>query len=219
MSAILSENIVDKYLQNLLKGNRANCSAIAHEYLAQNNSPIDLYEEVFKVALYEVGRLWENNKITVATEHLATAITEGILNELFEQIISGKKYNKKVVVACVENEQHQVGIKMVADIFELKGWESFFLGTGIPTSELVKYLHQTQPDLLAISLSVYFNFTNLLKMLEIIKVEVPDLQIILGGQAISRLANEALTRLENVIILSDLYMLDKFIDAINAKSN
>jgi len=219
MSAILSENIADNYLQNLLKGNRANCSTIAHEYLAQNPSPRDLYEEVFKVALYEVGKLWEKNKITVATEHMATAITEGILNELFEQIVSGKKHNKKVVVACVENEQHQVGIKMVADIFEMKGWESFFLGTGIPTSELVKFIRETQPDLLAISLSVYFNFTNLLKMLEILRNEFPNLQIILGGQAISRLANEALTRLENVIILPDLYMLEKFIDAINTKSN
>jgi MerR family transcriptional regulator, light-induced transcriptional regulator len=140
MSIIFSENIADDYLQNLLTGNRANCSAIAKQYLAQNPSIQDLYEEVFKVALYEVGHLWETNKITVATEHMATAITEGILNELYESLIPQKIYNKKVVVACVENEQHQVGIKMVADIFEMKGWESFFLGTGIPITELIKFI-------------------------------------------------------------------------------
>ncbi len=216
MATIDSTYFTDTFLLNLLQGNKGNCSALAHEYLAQNPSIQDLYEEVFKTALYEVGRLWENNKITVATEHMATAITEGILNELFAQIISGKKYNKKVVVACVENEQHQVGIKMVADIFELNGWESFFLGTGIPTAELVKYLFEIQPDILAISLSVYFNFTSLVKMLDVIKTEYPNLQIILGGQAISKLSGEALQRLENVIILSDLYMLEKYIDTINA---
>lgn len=219
MSTSHTEKIVDEFLQNLLKGNRANCSALAHGYLQSNSSIMDLYEKVLKTALYRVGLLWEQNKITVATEHMATAITEGILNELFEQIISGKKFNKKVVVACVENEQHQVGIKMVADIFELKGWESFFLGTGIPTSELIKFLRETKPDLLAISLSVYFNFTNLLKMLETIKNEFPNLLIMIGGQAIGQVANEKLSRLENVIILSDLYMLDKFIDSIHAKSN
>lgn len=219
MTTISSEVFADNFLQNLLKGNRVNCSALAHEYLAQNSSLKDLYEEVFKVALYEVGRLWENNKITVATEHMATAITEGILNELFEQIISGKKFNKKVVVACVENEQHQVGIKMVADIFELKGWESYFLGTGIPVSELIKFIREKQPDLVALSLSVYFNFANLLKMVEKIKDAFPDLQILLGGQAVSRLSNESFNRLENVIILPDLYILDKFIDSINAKIN
>lgn len=208
--------VVQEYLQNMLKGNRSNCSVVARQYLAKNPSIKDLYEEVFKVSLYEIGRLWETNQITVATEHLATAITEGILNELFEQIVSGKKYNKKVVVACVENEKHQVGIKMVADVFEMKGWESFFLGTGIPTSELVKFIREIQPDILAISLSVYFNFANLLKMLEILRIEFPDLHIILGGQAFSRASEDTLSRLGNLVLLSDLYLLEKYIDSINA---
>ena len=215
MEAIQFNPVIQDFLQNLLKGNRATCSSITRQYLAQNPSIKDLYEEVFKVSLYEVGRLWETNQITVATEHMATAVTEGILNELFEQIVSQKKYNKKVVVACVENEKHQVGIKMVADVFEMKGWESFFLGTGIPTSELVKFIRETQPDILAISLSVYFNFASLLKMLELLRSEFPELQIIIGGQAFSRVSDEALLRLGNVVLISDLYLLEKYIDTIN----
>lgn len=216
MEAAKVDSITNDFLLNLLKGNRANCSSIARQYLEKNPSIKDLYEEVFKVSLYEVGRLWETNQITVATEHLATAITEGILNELFEQIITKNKVDKKVVVACVQNEQHQVGIKMVADVFEMKGWESFFLGTGIPTSELVKFIHETKPDILAISLSVYFNFANLLKMLEQLRNEFPALQIIIGGQAFSRASEEALSRLGNVVLLSDLYLLEKYIETINA---
>lgn len=216
MEIIQRDLFTRDFLQNLLKGNRANCSSIARQYLAQNPSIKDLYETVFKVALYEVGRLWETSQITVATEHMATAVTEGILNELFEQIVPQKKYNKKVVVTCVENEKHQVGIKMVADIFELKGWESFYLGTGIPISELIKFIRETQPDILAISLSVYFNFANLLKMLEILRSEFPNLQIILGGQAFSRTSDETILRLGNVLFLPDLYLLEKYIETINA---
>lgn len=216
MEAEKVDSITDNFLQNLLKGNRANCSAIARQYLAKNPSIKDLYEEVFKVSLYEIGRLWETNQITVATEHMATAITESILNELFEQIISGRKYNKKVVVACVGGEQHQVGIKMVADVFEMKGWESFFLGTGIPTNELVRFISEIKPDLLAISISVYFSFANLLKMLEIIRAKFPDLQIIVGGQAFTRITDDVFQRLGNVVLLTDLYLLEKYIDSINA---
>jgi len=206
--------LVQDFLQNLLKGNRANCSSISREYLGKNPSVKDLYEEVFKVSLYEVGRLWETNQITVAAEHMATAITEGILNELFEQIVPKNKVNKKVIVACVEGEYHQVGIKMVADVFEMKGWESFFLGTGIPTTELVRFIRETKPDILAVSLSVYFNFANLLKMLELLRSEFPDLQIIIGGQAFSRVSDEALLRLGNVVLLPDLYLLEKYIESI-----
>jgi methanogenic corrinoid protein MtbC1 len=188
---------------------------IAKAYLRENPSIKDLYEEVFKAALYEVGRLWETNKITVATEHMATAITEGILNELFDEIIPKKKLNKKVVVACVENEQHQVGIKMVADVFEMKGWESFFLGSGVPTNELIRFIHSTMPDILAVSLSVYFNYSSFLKMMRSLQIEFPNLQIIIGGQAFTRVSHDALLRLGNVVLLPDLYLLEKFIDSLN----
>ena len=93
---ISENNFNQEYLANLLLGNRRKCSDIAHRFLNENNSINDLYEKVIKIALYEVGTLWEQNKISVAAEHLATAITEGILNELFEQIIANKRINKKL---------------------------------------------------------------------------------------------------------------------------
>lgn len=207
--------VVGEFLVGLLAGDRAKCSALTWGYLGQNPSIKDLYEEVFKVALYEVGRLWETNRISVASEHLATAITEGILNELFDQISAGQKSQRKVVVACVENEQHQVGIKMVADLFELRGWESFFLGAGIPTTELVMFVRETRPDMLAISLTVYFNFTCLLRMLELLRKEFPALPIILGGQAFCHVSEAAVKRLEVMKVFHDLNTLDEFLEQLN----
>jgi len=217
MEATRSYDFSAKYLENLLQGNRRNCSAIAKQYLAQNPSFLQLYEEVFKVALYEVGRLWETNQISIASEHIATAITEGILNEHFEQIISKTRLNRKVVVACVEDEKHQVGIKMVADTFEMHGWESFFLGSGISIVELIRYIHEVKPDMLAISLSIYFNFANLVKMLNKLRGEFPELQIIIGGQAFKHVSAELISKVGNVVILTDLYLLEKFINVLNSK--
>jgi methanogenic corrinoid protein MtbC1 len=217
MKAASTEDFAKGFLENLLMGNRAECSALAHEYLAQNPSIKDLYEKVFKVALYEVGKLWENNKITVATEHMATAITEGILNELFEQIISSERNNKKVVLACVEGEKHQVGIKMVADMFEMKGWESFFLGAGIPTSELIRFIREVKPDVVAISLSIYFNYANLVRMVEAIRAEFPDVLLLVGGQAFAHITNNELGKIPRLVLLADLNILEKFIDTLNRK--
>lgn len=202
-------------LNRLLDGDRAACSEIVHEYLKKNPSITDLYEEVLKVALHEVGSLWERNQISVATEHLSTAIIEGIMNELFEQIISGKKFNKKAVVACVENEMHQVGIKMVADVFEMNGWETYFLGAGIPTSELLKFIKQVNPNLIAISLSVYFNYSSLIKMLSAIRESFPQIEIIIGGQALKHLSGNEKRSLGDAVILPDLYFLERYIKTIS----
>lgn len=205
----------EKYLSYLLEGNRSKCSVLVHQFLKENNSIQDLYENVMKVALYEVGVLWEKNRISVAAEHLATAITEGVLNELFEQIISSKQLNKKVVLTCVESEEHQVGVKMVADVFEMQGWESYFLGTGIPINELVSYLKEIKPDILALSFSIFFNYKSLLNTLELVKAEFPDLMIIIGGQAFNHLDASALGRFDKTIYLPDLYILEQFVKSIS----
>jgi len=218
MEQALPENFTVQYLDHLLKGDKAKCSAIVKHYLLLHPSVINLYENLLKVALYEVGVLWEANKISVATEHMATAITESILNELFDQIISKKRLNKKVVVTCVENEDHQIGIKLVADVFEMNGWDSYFLGTGIPNNELVRFIKEIKPDLIAISLTVYFNYSYLLKTIDLLKKEFPELLILIGGQAISRLTDKTLETIENVIILSDLYILDKYVNALNTNN-
>lgn len=212
---ILENTFSDEYLTNLLLGNRRECSAIVHRFLNKNDSINDLYEKVIKEALYKVGKLWEQNKISVAAEHLATAITEGILNELFEQIISDKRLNKKVVLTCVDNEKHQVGIKMVADVFEMHGWESLFLGTGIPVGELKRYIQQVNPDILAISLSIFFNYQNLLNTLKTVRDEFPELLIIIGGQGFNHLNNQDLNKTQGVVYLQDLYVLEQFVKSLN----
>lgn len=215
----MNESYPADFLEHLLKGHRQACSNIVRELLRINPSIKDLYEGTFRTSLYEVGQLWETNKISVAAEHTATAIVEGILNELFEQLISTKRCNKKVVVACVDKEQHQVGIKMVADVFEMNGWESYFLGTGIPNQELIRYIHEVKPDLIALSLSVYYNFLNFQTLLNLLVNEFPDLQILVGGQALQHVSEKDMADYKNVQLLSDLYVLEKYIVSLNAKSN
>ena len=102
-----TQNIHRDFLSALITGNRTECSQIAKKLLNNKYSLIELYETIIKQSLYEVGELWEYNKISVATEHMATSIAESILNELYDQIISDRRVHKKIVVACVENEFHQ----------------------------------------------------------------------------------------------------------------
>jgi methanogenic corrinoid protein MtbC1 len=172
-----------KYLECLLAGKRKEAAEICRNYFNEQNTIRELYDIVITPALYEVGQLWEHNMISVAAEHLATAITEGILNEFYPQIIPQEYNGKKVVLTCVTNEEHQVGIKMVADIFELHGWESFFLGIGAPVNELKSFIRDINPQCIAISLSVYFNHKILTEMINELSNTFPDIPVIVGGQA------------------------------------
>lgn len=98
------------FLKSLLEGDRVMASDIIYNLTVKNHTINDIYENVIRRALYDVGVLWEEGKISVATEHLSSAIVESILNELYSKIISRYRTDKIVVAASVEKEVHQIGI-------------------------------------------------------------------------------------------------------------
>src|SRR6056297_1720566 len=64
----------DDYLMSLLAGDRRRCRDFVRQLLDQGVGVKILYSDLFRNSLYEVGSLWENNQVSVATEHLATAV-------------------------------------------------------------------------------------------------------------------------------------------------
>ena len=200
----------DTFFNSLLEGNRLECQKVMEEFRKSNSSIIVLYEDIFKKSLYRIGKMWEYNKISVAVEHMATSITEGLMNELLPEIMNLERVNKRIVISCVENEEHQVGGKMVADIFEKNSWDTNYLGANIPMDELVKFCEFVKPDLICLSLSVYTNIQFLLKEITAIR-QVTDKPIIIGGQALIKVGLEISQKLKNVLYFGSLEGIENYI--------
>ena len=60
-----------------------------------------LYTDLFQRSQYRVGELWESQRISVAVEHLATAITERMLTLVHPQVFSGTARNRTINVTPV----------------------------------------------------------------------------------------------------------------------
>lgn len=60
---------VTAYLEFLLQGERRKATLLITKLMEQGTSIKDIYQHIFQVSQYEVGSLWERNKITVAHEH------------------------------------------------------------------------------------------------------------------------------------------------------
>ena len=209
MTALLiSEERYQDYLHALLAGNRRRCHDIVRELLEKDPDIKDLYVHLFQRALYEIGELWEKNKISVTTEHIATAITEGLLTQVYPMIFASEHSGKKGLVACVPNEYHQIGAKMVADTFELNGWDGYFVGSNTPVQELIKTIGETQPDVIALSLSIYFNLPHLEKMIAEIRKYDSDIPIWIGGQAFRWGGSEIVEKYPGTLFIDSLQNLE-----------
>jgi methanogenic corrinoid protein MtbC1 len=114
-------------------------------------SPRDVYLEVLGPALVEVGRLWQEARITVAHEHLATATTKAIMAGLAPLVGKPPPVGRRIVLACSPGELHGVGLRMVADFLEGDGWEVLELGADTPTSDLLAIVTSERPDAVGLS--------------------------------------------------------------------
>lgn len=199
------------FQNNLIAGNYEECSEFVKTILNEGVDIKQLYDSILKKSLYNVGEMWEKGRISVATEHLASAIVETILSEVYFKIITQKKQNKTAVLACTENEFHQIGIKMVSDIFERNGWHVHFSGASTTTEALLSRIESVRPDVVAISLSIPFNLPTLEKMLVKIRDQFPDLYILVGGQAFLHGGFDMLKKFGSIIYKADLSDLEEYL--------
>ncbi len=205
----------NRLLNHLLAGNYRASSEIVKEMMDASVPITEIYENLFKPAMYKVGDLWEENKITVATEHLASAIVESLLNQMYLSYRLSANPEKTVIVTCLENEYHQIGARMVADVFELNGWKVFFLGANTPIKDLLEFIRTIQPSLICISLSIYFHLPVLHSTLEEIRKMFPELPVLTGGQAFKRGGSDTIGKYKNIRYLPDLLSLQSYLMATN----
>lgn len=173
-----------EYLNEILAGKRKLALEIIMEAYHGGYPIPAIYMDVFQEALYEIGRLWETNQITVADEHMGTAITQYVMSNLYQYFEVAKMQRGKLVMTGVEGELHQVGANMVADVLEADGWDVMFLGTNVPSAGVIESIRAHKADLFGISSTMLFNIPKVIRLVEATRKEFGDsVRIMLGGGA------------------------------------
>jgi MerR family transcriptional regulator, light-induced transcriptional regulator len=117
-----------EYLARLLRGDRRGAGALLSDAAGRGTPLADIYLRVIQPALYEVGRLWQANEISVAQEHFCSAATQLIMAQFYPLIFKSERRGKTLVAACASGELHEIGLRAVADFFEMAGWDTHYLG-------------------------------------------------------------------------------------------
>ncbi|MFE6365850.1 B12-binding domain-containing protein [Streptomyces sp. NPDC057806] len=130
----------------------------------------------------KVGEEWAANRITVAQEHAATAINDRALAALSHRYAAHTADARgKVLVACVDEEWHGLPARLVAEVLRLRGWRVDYLGAQVPTEHLIAHIHQTGPDLVALSSSIPTRLP--LAHAAITAVQATGTPVLVGGAA------------------------------------
>ncbi len=79
---------------------------------------------------------------------------------------------------------HEIGARMVADFFELEGWDTYYLGANTPTESIIRTLDKETPHLLGISATLTSHVSMVETLIkEIRKTEIGKrIKILVGGR-------------------------------------
>lgn len=176
-------DLARQYLEALLQGERHRASQLILQTIDEGVSIKDIYLYVFQRSQYEIGRLWQINQVGVAQEHYVTAATQLVMSQLYPHIFSNEKNGLRLVATCIGGELHEIGIRMVADFFEIEGWDTYYLGANTPTGSIVETIEARQADILAISATMTFHVGSVANLIEQVRGTEAGRQvrILVGG--------------------------------------
>lgn len=171
------------YLDALLTSQTSKARNIIGDARSQGVSLTDIYEEVLTKVMYEVGELWHKSMITVDKEHYATSVTQTIMSSFYDEIFDRTRKNKTLVSCAVGSELHEIGVRMLSDLFEYHGWNTYYLGAALPESSILQAIDDFQPDLVALSVTMPPYLGVCEDIVTAIRQKYPDNKIAVGGQA------------------------------------
>ena len=183
-----SASPVEEYVVPLLAGNRTACRDFVQAQFQDADDPTRLYHELLWPAMERVDKLYRADRINTAAEHMATRINRTVADQLQARLQHRERNGKRVLIACADGEPEELGGQMCADLFEARGWETYFLGGGVPNDEILSLVGQLRPDLLLIFGTQPAGVPGVRRLIDLIR-EVgvaPTMNIMVSGGVFNR---------------------------------
>src|ERR1700761_1626592 len=134
-------------------GRSQDAERIALASLSEGVPVAVLYEQVLAPAMTRIGALWATGEMTIADEHLASALNYKVMASVYSVSLAHRPSANRgrVLLAGVEGDRHGVGLRMAGDVLDLSGYEVLYLGEDVSARDLVSAACARRPDVIAIA--------------------------------------------------------------------
>jgi methanogenic corrinoid protein MtbC1 len=140
-------------------------------------------DHVIGPALKLVGDLWADGEISIAQEHLASAISLQVLTlerEAFR--VARERASRRVLLAGAEGEQHVVGLMMASSLLLHAGYDVRLYGADLPVVELAAAVAAQRPAVVGLTTATALTAMNVPAAFGAARLIDPDVALMVGGR-------------------------------------
>ena len=177
-----------QYLEHLFAGSRCPARELIFAAHDRGVTASKLLRMVLWPAMEQMDKLYRTDHISRITEQMATRVNRMIADQLGGLLARKPKTGQRMVLVCGEGEVEELGAQIIADLFEAEGWTVWFLGSKIPSDEVLEFIGKVTPDILCIYGAGPENVPLIRHLVALIR-EVgvcPEMQILVSGGVFNR---------------------------------
>lgn len=148
-----------------------------------------IIEEALRPAMSVLGRKFRDGELYVPDMIMASETMKAALKVLKPQLSASRQLlHKKVIIATVENDLHDLGKMLVSSTLMASGFEVVDLGVDVSKEKLLKAIYEEKPDILALSCTLSYTLSDMKRIVAEIKgvCDEKKIKIIVGGLAVNK---------------------------------
>lgn len=142
------------YMDSLLACDKNKAIRILLTLLSAGRPGEQIYTDFMERALKEVGNQWERGDLPIWKEHCISEITLESM-ALIKERNQRSSRDEKVILAIIPGaETHSIGLRMISDRLETQGFRIIFLGSNIPTDNIIQAIKENKPWAVLLSVTM-----------------------------------------------------------------
>jgi MerR family transcriptional regulator, light-induced transcriptional regulator len=172
------------FFKTLSNGDVSGASKIYEKYTEFYNL-IDFYDNLLKPVMYEIGQLWAEGKLDIATEHVCSNTAQSLIGIINERNFKIYRQKAKILICTPNGELHSLGCKVIESLLISKGFKVLNISPSVQAESVTSYIQEIKPDVVFISISLDENIKagkNLVKKIR----SIFSSPILVGGIAITK---------------------------------
>jgi methanogenic corrinoid protein MtbC1 len=145
------------------------------------------YDELLKPVMHNIGNLWVQGKLDVATEHVCSNATNNLIKLINEKTNKAKlNFKYKILICTPEGELHNIACNMIESLLLSKGFKIYNISPSVPLDSIVGYVKNIDPDIILISVTLEENIMAVKRLINQIRSKF-SIPVVVGGEGVNQL--------------------------------
>ncbi len=152
-----------------------------------------------------IGDRWRDGDLTVAQEHMASALLRDLLGSLLRLYVPVTAPGR-ILLTTPRGELHEFGILVAAMLTAAHGLAVIYLGPNLPADEIIEAVRESSPDAVVLGLSGGVSKNCLPDIRRVARTLPAHVELWLGAN--DRVLRQKRLAMDRIVLLGDFYALE-----------